>query len=137
MNLAYLQSLNACDPLHKLGRKVEAIKDLTPAQKRKAHVHAFECMGDPLPGPIDLDLSKPESWPALPVVSFADAAEMAEMAEARVTQEVFFSAYYRAASRTSHARATAAIKSATGSGYVCDACPDQYPAAIAALEALQ
>lgn len=95
MRLAYFQSLNESDPLPKLGRKVDKTDIIDhEAFERAEAVKAFEGRHEltfsqrhghkPMPEPVfrncthrsvDLDLTKPESWPT---VSFADAAEMAE-----------------------------------------------------------
>lgn len=100
MKLAYLTNLNACDPLPKLGRKVERPKK-PPVNERAGMVFRFEKFDhteQPKPAGIDLDLAKPECWPVIypwtgtvmqfhsygaqiaqvdfsPVVSFADVAE--------------------------------------------------------------
>ncbi len=143
MKLAYFQNLNECDPLPKLGRKVEPIKDLTPEQKRKAHVHAFERMGaTQTPAPVDIDLSKPESWPTLPVASFADAAEMAEARKSEPTFIDYITAWDRAVKRVGLIRTAAARNDAVepllkGRRREMITQPSLWPAAIAALEALQ
>jgi hypothetical protein len=94
MKLSYLQSTDSpFDPLPKLGAKrhtrqpteaemAKCIREVAqenfsfiPGRIDDLDAALSTAFASLRPTPVDLDLSKPESWP---VVSFADAAEMAE-----------------------------------------------------------
>jgi hypothetical protein len=156
MKLSYLQSTdNPFDPLPKLGRKVEPVKPKTAEQIRREDAEEFERGSHfavkPLKPSVDLDLSKPESWPVIsstgattttpPVVSFADAAEMAE-AKRAPTLEDYCDAFY--AARANHsldeiAAVICPLLEAVGHkpGDAVADFPQAFPFLIAALEALQ
>lgn len=153
MKLAYFQSVNECDPLPKLGRKVDKTDIIDHASFERAEsIKAFE-IGEHYIKPewLGADFAhdgtgyiEPES-----VVSFADAAVIAyrvikpaaEVVEKKApSKREFVDAYSHAVDRVGMHRAFAAWRDISLAnncmGSLCDA-PHAWPAAIAALEALR